>query len=71
MRHGVPGVARVKKFLSAQILEGKRAASFTVPKWLENPGDNVWWGHSGGIHPAMPGSKVHPLWWPLGVGGFL
>jgi hypothetical protein len=28
--------------------------------WIKDPGNNEWWGHSGGIHPAAPGSKVSP-----------
>ncbi|EKX34638.1 hypothetical protein GUITHDRAFT_119183 [Guillardia theta CCMP2712] len=33
--------------------------------WLQDPGNNTWWAHSGGIHPAMPGDKT-PI---LKIGG--
>lgn len=29
-----------------------------VPGWLADKGNNTWWSHSGGIHPAMPGAAV-------------
>ena len=33
----------------------------TVPAWIADKGNNTWWTHMGGIHPAMPGSPMPSL----------
>jgi hypothetical protein len=33
----------------------------TVPAWIADKGNNTWWNHMGGIHPAMPGSPLPSL----------
>jgi hypothetical protein len=32
-----------------------------VPGWIADRGNNTWWTHMGGIHPAMPGSPMPSL----------